>query len=765
MRLLSSRALGRSTSKRFVLGALASGALTLGSLALAGCSASRQTATVTDRPALPPAAAPPEILPDPTPVATPASTSDARYDTVRAGRFDGGKMWTFDAPPTAYFQEAYGFTPDAAWFERARLGALRFAGYCSASFVSPGGLVMTNHHCARESVTDVSRTGENLLQNGFFSRALADERKVPELYVDQLVALRDVTADVYRGADRNATREQEAEGRRVRAEELQNRLEAEAKRRDATLEVQVISLYNGARYSAYTFKRYSDVRLVMAPEVDLGFFGGDPDNFTYPRYSLDYAFFRVYDGASPLRAASYYRVAPGGVTDGMPVFVVGNPGSTNRLASLAQLAFERDYTLPVQVEAIDRRMAALKSIVEADSVDEALRNAYFELSNSRKSTAGGLGGLRDPYLMARKAAAERALQAGIDSSAELRGRFGTVLRELADVQRGKQATQAQSAAFTFFASPPFDSPILARAIYLTYLDLLRRNNAPAETITETQKTLRGFGYFPADADRELLAVRMEELQRYLGADNIVVRRVLGGRDPRAFADDLVARTALRDSLRVKTFVERGFGCSGDPAVDVAQALFGLYLTTSQQEQGFTELESSLEAALGQARYQLYGDAVPPDASFSLRIADGRVAGYEYNGTQAPPYTTFYGLYDRNVSNPGDRDFALPARWRTPPAGFDLATPLNTVTTADITGGNSGSPLLNQNLEVVGLIFDSNIEALPNDYLYRNVRGRSVAVDIRAILETLGNVYDMDRLVLELTRGTVSRTEDEADRAQ
>ncbi|HYE59546.1 MAG TPA: S46 family peptidase, partial [Rhodothermales bacterium] len=592
------------------------------------------------------------------------------------------------------------------------------------------------------------------------------EREVEGLYVEQLVAVRDVTREIVRDPVAGQTREQEAGARQARAEELEQRLTADAERREAGLRVQVVPLYSGARYSAYTFRRFDDVRLVMAPELQLGFFGGDPDNFTYPRYSLDYAFFRVYQNDQPYAAPNFFRFTNTGVTDGMPVFVVGNPGSTNRLATVAQLTFEREYTLPRNVDAIEARMAILGPYIEAnpalaDSAD--LRNAYFDLSNSQKSMSGGLAGLRDSYLMARKAAAERALAAGIDTSATLRARYGDVLRQLADLQRVKQASFSQQAAFAFFASPPFDSPILARAIYLTYLDALRRSGGSGgEAIGEVTGQIQEMPYWPDALERSFIRLRMEELARFLGADNIVLQRVLGGRTPEAFAADLVERTTLNDSTAVRRYLTNGFGGSGDVAVDVAQALFGLYLQTAQQQQNTAQAEESLQGALSQARFVLYGDRIPPDASFALRIADGRVMGYPYNGTRAPIYTTFYGLYDRHHSNAGSRDWALPERWRTPSPGFDLSTPLNLVTTADITGGNSGSPLLNRNLEVVGLMFDSNIEALPNDYLYRSERGRSVAVDVRAILETLDEMYDLDRLVTELTTGRLVRNENDAD---
>ncbi|HYE58029.1 MAG TPA: S46 family peptidase, partial [Rhodothermales bacterium] len=252
-------------------------------LLLASCSASRQTATVTETPPVITALPPPEVIPEPAPF-TPATSALTTTDTATVGRFDSGRMWTFDAPPTPYFQEEYGITADSAWFARARLGALRFATYCSASFVSPNGLVMTNHHCARESITEVTRPGEKLLDTGFFARTVGEEREVEGLYVEQLVAVRDVTREIVRDPVAGQTREQEAGARQARAEELEQRLTADAERREAGLRVQVVPLYSGARYSAYTFRRFDDVRLVMAPELQLGFFGGDPDNFTYPRY-------------------------------------------------------------------------------------------------------------------------------------------------------------------------------------------------------------------------------------------------------------------------------------------------------------------------------------------------------------------------------------------------------------------------------------------------------------------------------------------------
>lgn len=663
-------------------------------------------------------------------------------------------MWTFEAPPAAYFRETYGIPADTAWFRRARLGALRFASYCSASLVSANGLVLTNHHCGRESIKAVERRGEMIQRDGFVARSRADERKVPDLYVDQLVAIRDVTSEIVRDVRAGQTREQEADARTQRARDLEGRLTGEVSRRDDGLRVQVVPLYSGARYSAYTFRRHTDVRLVAAPETDIGFFGGDPDNFTYPRYTLDFSLFRVYANNQPLRTSDHFRVSTAGVTAGQPVFVVGNPGSTDRLSTVAQLEYARDVELPRQLDVLNRRLALLRAYTAAhpDEVERYdLRNATFEVSNSQKSISGQLSGLRDPALIARKAAAERDLAAALDTSATLRRDYDRLRTELADLQRVKLATRREADAFAFFASPPIESPLLSRAILLQYLDLLKRGGG-GEQVGEIRDAIRKTAYWPAALERDFLLARLTEVESALGRDDVTFRRLVGTGTKEAYVDGLLAGTRLGDSLAVKGMIEDGFAASNDPAVPLAQALFGVYLQSAQQQQNVAQTEDGLESALAQLRFRTAGDAVPPDASFSLRIADGRVAGYTYNGTTAPAWTTFYGMYDRHASNPGSPDWALPSRWTPPPAGLDLSTPLNFVSANDIVGGNSGSPVLDANLNVVGLAFDSNVEALPNTYLFRDVVGRTVSVDVRAILASLRHVYDAPGLADEFQNG-------------
>ncbi|MEX1054589.1 MAG: S46 family peptidase, partial [Rhodothermales bacterium] len=396
-------------------------------------------------------------------------------------------MWTFEHPPIDYIEETYGFRPDSQWFARARLGALRIPG-CTASFASSSGLIVTNHHCARESVSDVTREGETLLEDGFYAPTLEEERKAEDMYAEQLIELRDVTSEVY---DVPEGIENKAEARRQRADQIQERMDREAKARDSTLTVQVVELYHGGRYSAYTFRRYEDVRLVFAPELEVGSFGGDPDNFTYPRYSLDFSFFRAYgtDG-KPLTPDHFFRWSVAGSKEGDAVFVVGNPGSTSRLSTVSQLRFERDYAIPQAVDLLRSRLNTVESYVEAhpDSAQEFdLKNVQHQISNQLKKNEGELAGLRDPDIIARRQAAEDRLKADISTVDSLREEFGSAFAMIEDLQRSKEAVSPQSRGFTFFASDVTDSHVLVRAVYGYFLSIMSQRGAPPDRVKEIRE--------------------------------------------------------------------------------------------------------------------------------------------------------------------------------------------------------------------------------------------------------------------------------------
>ena len=665
-------------------------------------------------------------------------------DSVRAGRFDFGKMWTFEHAPGPYFSQEYGFAADSAWFARARKAALRIPG-CSASFVSPHGLLATNHHCVRSRVAAVSRPGEALLDNGFFATSLAQERPIPGYTADQLVAARDVSDEVLTAEDAAPAEAREV-ARQAAISLVEARLRAEYAALGSQLHVQVIPLYQGGRYSAYVFRRFTDVRLVAAAELQLGFFGGDPDNFTYPRHALDFAFLRVYgEDGKPFATQDFFRWGSAGVREGDPVFLIGNPGPTNRLNTIAQLEYQRDVLVPATVGYLDRRLRAMRAFQAADpaAADAAdLRNRMFGLSNSLKAQSGRLAGLRNPEIMARKRHAERQLVAAIRADTALAAECGNLMDRIAALQGPKRlaapllvATQRMTDRS---AASGFERRL--RAVGQHLLDGTAARDVP------------GAANQPPALELALLAIRLKEFELHLGPDHPVTHAALDGRTPDDAAAALLATSVLGDSARLAAALARGPLPATDPGVALARRLEAAVRDVAPATEPVLDQERALEAELGRARYAVYGTSVAPDASSSPRITDGRVLPYEYNGTLAPVYTTFYGMYGLNAAHGQESEWALPPRWVRPPAGLDLATPLNFISTADSYGGNSGSPAFTTDLALVGLNFDRNIEGMPRAFIYLPEQGRNVMVDVRAIEAALDHVYDLDRIVQELRTG-------------
>ncbi len=684
-------------------------------------------------------------------------------DAERAGRYDNGKMWTFEYPPIDYLAETYDFHPDDAWFERARLSVLRIPG-CSASFVSSNGLVVTNHHCIRGRLSRVNRPGENLLDNGFYARSLDEERRIPGYYADQLIAIEDVTAEVDAALEGEETDAERAQARQDAFDHIAARLKA-AQDYD-NVEVQVISLYNGGRYSAYVFRRYTDVRLVAAVELQLGFFGGDGDNFTYPRYALDFGFLRIYDeNGQPMDSPHYLTWSPEGVEENDLIFVIGNPGSTTRLATVAQLEFTRDVQVKHTLRFLNNRLAAFRDFYEEDpEAGEAmnLRNTIFGVSNSQKAYSGRQDALDDPMIIARRQDAERQFHEAIDADPTLRAAYAGLFDRMAAVQQEKTELGAWYGAFRLMENANFSSATMRRALYAYYYLAQRDQEVAGAALSEIKNQLLGVADRPHGLERRILAARFSEFAHHLGPDHAIAEQSLQGQTPREAAAALLDHSALATADGTARALEAGTLTMDDPAVRIAAAIAQPYQDYQSAWAGLTAQEGELGGKLGRARFGVYGTAVPPDATFSPRITDGIVKGYQYNGTVAPIYTTFFGLYDHYYSYGDHPDWTLPERWRTPPPAFNLSTPLNFISTSDTIGGNSGSPAVTRDLEIVGLNFDRNIEGLSRDYIYLPERGRNIMVDVRAIREALDVMYDADRIVLELTSDQLAPTEEDAD---
>lgn len=671
--------------------------------------------------------------------------------TVEAGPLDGGKMWLFEDPPTDYLEETYGFRPDTAWYERAKLGALRMPG-CSASFVSPNGLVATNHHCGQGSVIRVTQEGEQLLDNGFFAHTMEEERAVPNMYMDQLVEIEDVTDQVNTLiAERAAETDAEAaDAARSAVETVQESMEESL---TGDFVVQVVALYNGGRYSAYTFRRYMDVRLVMAPEKALGYFGGDFDNFTYPRYALDFSFFRIYENGEPKQTEHFFPLSQEGVEEDDLIFVIGNPGSTSRGLTVAQLESTRDQTNPTILHFIDERIDTLQEyLASGPDNPDAVRGQLFGLLNSQKAYRGRVAALADEYIMARRAAAERDFRNDSPEAVEL-------IDQMARLQEQKQELADEFRAFRMLFHRAYGSATLRRAL-AAHEALMQGAEDP------DYAELYEVGDHPTIVERGYLASELEDIRRYLQTKNEDMSGmmtaesmppVLMGESAEQVAEQILDLSVLATNESAQAAAATGAIPQADPAMQVVEAIYEDYRDFMSAGAGIGAQESELERQIGRERFATYGSSVPPDATFSLRFTDGLIRGYAYNGTIAPVHTTLFGMFDHHYSYGADSDWGLPQRWLDAADEIDMSTPVNFTSTSDTIGGNSGSPALNQNLELVGLNFDRTIEGLLRDYIYLPDRGRNVMVDTRVILEALENVYYMDNLVEELQEAaTVAR---------
>ncbi len=694
-----------------------------------------------------------------------AQTGAVDLDTIRAGRFDMGKMWTFENAPQEYFTETYGFSANAEWFENARLAALRIPG-CSAAFVSPNGLVVTNHHCIRGAVVRVTRDGEDLLDNGFYATTLEEERPIPNYYVDQLIAAQDVSDEIFAATDVATSDAQRREIRDRVMDQIQARIQSQYEGGEGTVRVEITPLYNGGRYSAYTYRRYTDVRMVAAAELQLGFFGGDGDNFTYPRYALDFGFLRVYgsDG-QPLHNDHWFTWSQGGVEEGDVVFVIGNPGPTNRLNTMAQLEFQRDVSVAAQKSFLETRLAAMRTFYEenralGDSMD--MRNRMFGLSNSLKANTGRLEALKDPVIMTRKARGEADFVAALAADPQLQASYGDLISQVAELQKQKREVAEEYGAFVSLGSGTAESALIRRALSAATYRAMEEMGAPADSVEARRQALLEIPDFPESLEEAFLRERLEDFLRNLGPNHPVTEAALGGRSVEGAVSHLRTHSVLASKDRVAEALEGAGIPAEDPALVLARAILPAYMNYQRTYAPLVARERDLAAELGRARYAVYGSDVPPDASRSPRITDGVVAPYEYNGTKAPVYTTFFGLYDHFYSYGRDTDWNLPDRWIPPHPDLNLRTPLNFISTADTYGGNSGSPAVTPALEIVGLNFDRNIEGLSRDFIYLPERGRNIMVDVRAIREALDKVYDADRIVQEITTHRLFRTEAEAD---
>ncbi len=670
-------------------------------------------------------------------------------------------MWLFNNPPTEKLVERYGFEPSAEWLEHLQKSAVRFNNGGSGSVVSADGLVMTNHHVARGVLQQLSSAERDLLEQGFLARAPGQELRAPDLELDILWSIQDVTARVDAAAQGLAAAEAETARRSIRST-----IEKEEAERTG-LVCETVTLYQGGRYHLYRYKRFTDVRLVMAPDSQAAAFGGDVDNFEYPRWCLDMTFFRIYEDGAPLKPEHYLRWSPAGSEPADLVFVAGHPGRTQRLDTVAALEYQRDVRMPLVLNYLWRSEVKLLNFSERSAEHKRIAAGdLLGVQNSRKAYTGMMAGLHDPQLMGKKRAAEAALVAAVEADAEMKAKWGSAWDEI----RAAQAVRRQLYSRSLGAGTT--GLRTGSALYGHAVDLVRLAaelpRPSAERLREYRDTgldtlyLHLYSTAPIYGELEIehLANGLSLMAEMFGGDDPQVQLALGGLSPRARAAQCVNGTKLLDIDERRRLAEGGaaaVAACDDPLIALARSLEGAGRELRKRlEDEADSVETAGYAKIAAAKFATEGEGVYPDATFTLRLAFGTVDGWREDGQQIPPYTAIEGLYARRAERGAVEPFALREPWMEAQSSLDPATPYNFTCTADIVGGNSGSPVVNRAGEVVGLIFDGNIHSLVYNFGYTDEVARSVAVDSRGMVEALSVVYAANELVEELERGTQRR---------
>ncbi len=663
---------------------------------------------------------------------------------VEPSRFDFGKMWTFEHAPYDYFEETYDFRPSQEWVDHARLSAVRFASWCSGSFISPDGLILTNHHCSRGVVGGLMQEGENFDEQGFYAATQEEERRAEGLFVKQLVQIADVT-DFVKGYTDKAESDQELSQLQDSALNL---IIAQYKEKNdwEGLEIEPVTYYSGGKYSLYGYKRFDDIRLVLIPELQLGYFGGDPDNFTYPRYSLDFTIWRAYENGEPANTEThYFPFNAEGADEGDPVFVIGNPGSTERYRTVSQLEYDRDYRYNILHEWLNNRMQIMKEQYEKEPSHD-LQESIFGLSNSIKAYGGILKGLHDPYLMGKKQAMEdkikaesKALAEGNDYWAQLAGEYS---RMVPYVSEGR----------VFAPTPLNGQAVISAHLFERYRQAVE-GGAPEEEELDgmKQQLMESASKLDEPFEKRYLTMVFQEMKKFAQNDDKYVSELLNGRSPEEAAMELFDKTKFNEPDRLEKLLNsklKKLNKSKDPIAKMGRIIADEFSTANQNLRSGSDTRRALEAKISNEVYNIYGLSIPPDATFTLRLADGVVKRYDYNGTTAPYKTTYFGMYNRHYANNGEFPWSLPQRWLNPSSGL-LRSPLNFISTSDSVGGNSGSPVINKEGEIVGLLFDGNIESLPGNFIYEPTVNRSVNVHTGGIAAALKYIFNADRLLKEL----------------
>jgi hypothetical protein len=680
---------------------------------------------------------------------------------LAAARADEG-MWLFNNPPLSILKDKHGFEPTKEWLEHVQKSSVRFNNGGSGSFVSPDGLVITNHHVGLDVLQQISTEKKDYVKDGFYAKTRKEEVPNKQAELNVLMSIEDVTAQVNEAVKPGMNPGEAFAARRA----IMAKIEKESLDKTG-LRSDIVTLYQGGQYHLYRYKKYTDVRLVFAPEQQIAFYGGDPDNFEYPRYDLDICIFRVYENNEPAKIEHYLKWSAAGAKENELIFVSGHPGRTNRLNTMADLDYMRDRIFPLILELLYRREVAY-SVYAERTAENARRSKedLFSVKNSRKAREGGIGGLLDPTLMGKKREREAKLREAVAAHTDLKDmlpawdKIAAVQKELGKVSLEYNMIEAGRG---------FNSDLFA--IARTLLRLGDEKPKPnAERLREYRDSAlqslehRLLADDPIYADFEVvkLTESLTWLANKFGGDSEIVKLVLAGKEPHERAVELILGTKLmkmekgervKNVDEIKRLYEGGkdaVASAKDPLIELARAIDERARSVRKIVETQDEIKQQAYAQIAKAKFAVEGTGTYPDATFTLRLAFGIVKGFVENGKKIPFETTFAGLFERAKEHNNQPPFDLPERWIKRKDKLDLSTPFNFVSTADIIGGNSGSPVINKNAEFVGIIFDGNIQSLVLDFIYTDEVARAVSVHSRGIIEALRKVYDADVLADELT---------------
>ena len=677
-----------------------------------------------------------------------------------AGHANEG-FWPFNRIPKAAIKRELGVDLTDRWLERVQQASVRFPNG-SGSFVSSDGLVLTNHHVSLDLLHQVSTPQRDLASKGFLAADHAQEMKAPDLELMSLQKIEDVTAKVNEAVKPSMSSAETLAARRAAIAAIEKESQEQT-----GLEAEVVTLYQGAQYHLYLYKKFTDVRLVFAPEFDAAFFGGDPDNFTFPRYCLDMTIWRVYENGKPFHTANYLPWATTALKEGDPVFTSGHPGQTQRLNTVAHLEFLRDRALPLSIDAFTQIRSSLAAYAKQGAEQARQANDdLFGIDNSLKSWNGQIGGLKDAATMNKKRADEKALRDRVNASADLKAKYGDAWEKVAAARAALPAYNMERVFFESGLGFYTQYFTFARTLVRWTDEMSKPNGQRLPEYADARKPgierqiSSEAPIFPG-VEQAKLEASLTVMQRMVGPDNALVKQILAGKTPKARAAELVAGTRLGDAATRTALLAGGKAAvapSKDPFIEMARLIDARARELrTKYDNEVLAVERDAYAKIAQAVFAAHGEAAYPDGTFTLRLSYGQVKGYIENGKQISPFTEIRGLFIRGDEHKQQPPYKITDSWMKARASLNPTTPFDFVSTNDIVGGNSGSPVINVKGELVGLIFDGNIQSLPGYFIYDPAVNRAVSVDARGILEALRVVYKADWIANELTGGPSAKT--------